>query len=88
MLHAQYIRRNTFLSDRYQLRANHVTNQRAIIDQFDQSAALTVGQAANVAADAAALADYRRRKLAITLRNHGAGRVQGPSIQFLTDTVG
>ena len=35
-------------------------------------AAPTIGQAANAAAGAAALADYRRRKSANTLRNHGA----------------
>jgi integrase len=43
------------------------------LDMADRTAAAsTLGQAANVAAGAAAFADYRRRKSANTLRNHGA----------------
>lgn len=49
-----------------------MTNQLMTIDQLDQSAALTVGQAANRAAAAWAFADYRGRKSANTLRNHDA----------------
>ena len=49
-----------------------MTNQLATIDQLDQSAALTVGQAANRAAAAWAFLDYRGRKSANTLRNHDA----------------
>lgn len=49
-----------------------MTNQLATIDQLDQAAALTVGQAANRAAAAWAFADYRGRKAANTLRNHDA----------------
>ena len=49
-----------------------MTNQLTTIDQLDQSAALTVGQAANRAAAAWAFADYRGRKAANTLRNHDA----------------
>ena len=49
-----------------------MTNQLMTIDQLDQAAALTVGQAANRAAAAWAFADYRGRKSANTLRNHDA----------------
>ena len=49
-----------------------MTDQAMTLYQDDRAAALTVGQAANAAAGAAALADYRRRKSANTLRNHGA----------------
>ena len=43
------------------------------LDMADRTAAAsTLGQAANVAAGAAAFADYRRRKSANTLRGHGA----------------
>lgn len=45
----------------------------ALVDRpGGQSAALTIGQAANTAAGAAALADYRARKSANTLLNHDA----------------
>ncbi len=53
---------------------------------YQPAAAPTVGQAANVAAGAAALADYRRRKSANTLRNHGAALASFG--RFLADLAG
>ena len=50
-----------------------ILDQGAALDVADpQAAALTVGRAANAAAARSAFADYRRRKSANTLRNHGA----------------
>ena len=49
-------------------------------------AAPTIGQAANAAAGAAALADYRRRKSANSLRNHGAALAS--FARFLADLAG
>lgn len=49
-----------------------MTNQLVTIDQLDQAAALTVGQAANEAAAAFTFGDYRGRKAANTLRTHDA----------------
>ena len=50
-----------------------ILDQGAALDVADpQAAALTVGGAANAAAARSAFSDYRRRKSANTLRNHGA----------------
>ncbi len=57
------------------------------LDMADRTAAApTVGQAANMAAGAAALADYRRRKSANTLRTHGAALDR--FARFLADLAG
>ena len=58
---------------------------RGALDVADRPAP-TIGQAANAAAGAAALADYRRRKSANTLRNHGAALAS--FARFLADLAG
>ena len=60
-----------------------MSNQLVTIDQGGQSAALTVGQAANRAAAAWAFLDYRGRKATNTLRNHDAALDQ--FARFLVD---